>query len=173
MIDIKVDKPDVTYLKNHKAKISFIVDKDVLPIFDGIQAKQFRLRIDEFSSQKSQSQNAYMWVLLDEIAKVLRNNKEDVYRKIIKDYGVFQSLTIRNEAVDQFIKDWKKRGIGWFCEITRRDKTKGITDLLAYYGTSVYTSKEMSRLIEAILMECKNLDIPVTPYEEIEENEDP
>lgn len=171
MIELKVNKPDVTYLKNNKVKISFIVDKNILPIFDNL-SDEFNLKIDEFNPKRSQSQNAYMWVLLDEIAKVLRNTKEDVYRKMIKDYGAFQSLTIRNEAVDQFIKDWKKRGIGWFCQITKRDKTKGITDIIAYYGTSVYTTKEMARLIEGILMECKNLDIPTISYEKIMELND-
>ena len=165
MIEIKVDRPTVTYLKNNKAKISFVVEQEVLPIFNGLN-KKFNLKIEEYSPKRSQSQNAYMWTLLDEIAKVIHETKDDVYKRMIKDYGVFQSLTLQSDAVNSFIKDWKAKGIGWFCQIKRRDKAKNETDIIAYYGSSSYNTREMARLIDAIIMECKNLDIPVISFNE-------
>lgn len=165
MIETKVEKPTVTYLKNNKAKISFIVDQDILPLFDGIN-KEYILKLDEYNPKRTQSQNAYMWVLLDEIAKVVHKSKEEIYREMIKDYGVFETITLKSDAVNEFLKQWTKKGVGWFCQIIKRDKSRNATDVIAYYGSSSYNTKEMARLIEAIIIECKNLDIPTISLNE-------
>ena len=51
-------------------------------------------------------------MLLDELGKKLQMSKEDVYKKYISDYGVFEIIPIKNEAVDRFVKSWCNNGLG-------------------------------------------------------------
>lgn len=48
--------------------------------------------------------------------------------------------------------------MGWFCEITP-SKIPNCTNVIAYYGSSVYDTDRMSRLINAAIEDCKELNI--------------
>ena len=108
-----------------------------------------------------------MWVLLDEIGKKINRSKEEVYKNYIKDYGVFEIIPIKNEAVESFIQKWSKNGLGWLCEDLGESKLKGYTKLITYFGSSTYTSSEMARLLEAIIDDCKELDIETLTMKDI------
>ena len=107
-------------------------------------------------------------MLLNELAIKLRTSKEDLYKIFIKDYGVFEILPIKNEAVESFVNKWSKNGIGWFCENLGDSKLTGYTKLIAYYGSSTYNKKEMNRLIEAVIDSCQDNGISTLTPEEIE-----
>ena len=108
-----------------------------------------------------------MWVLLDEIGKAVNRSKEDIYKEFIKDYGVFEILPLKNEAVKRFNHNWNKNGLGWFTEIIGTSKLKGYTNLIAYYGSSTYDTKEMTRLLDAVINECQELGISTMTMSEI------
>ena len=48
-------------------------------------------------------------------------------------------------------------------------KLKGYTKIVAYYGTSTYDTKEMSRFLDEIVSEAKELGIQVETPEQIAE----
>ena len=64
----------------------------------------------------------------------------------------------------RFIKSWQANGLGWLAEpLSERG---GYTTIIAYYGSSSYTTAEMSRLIEAVVEEAKGLGVEtMTPAE--------
>ena len=128
------------------------------------QEKQYEIK--EYHKKRSLDANAYCWVLCKEIADKLHITKEEVYRKNIKDMGKFEIIPIRDEAVDTFISAWTSKGIGWICEVLSKSKIDGYKNIIAYYGTSVYDSKEMSIFIDGIVQEAKQLGIEtLTPDE--------
>jgi len=47
-------------------------------------------------------------------------------------------------------------------------KTEGFILMNAYYGSSTYNSKQMSRLVDSVVYECKNLGIETMPLAELE-----
>ena len=71
------------------------------------------------------------------------------------------------EAVSTFIKVWNDRGLGWVCE-TSETSIAGLTDVIAYYGTSSYNTKQMANFIYYTVQECKNLGIETKPKEDID-----
>jgi hypothetical protein len=115
---------------------------------------------------RSLDANAYMWVLCGKLAEVVGNTKKDCYREFIKRVGVYEIVPIRNAAVDRFKEIWEGRGDGWVCE-TMPSKLEGFTNVIAYYGSSEYDTKEMSRLIDEIVLECKEHDIETMPPAEL------
>lgn len=121
--------------------------------------KGVKVQLSVWREARSLNANSYAWVLLDEIAKKTRSTKELVYRDIIARVGVFEILPIKNEAVNNFIDKWESRGLGWVCNIMRDSKIPNYTNVIAYYGSSVYNTKEMSRLIDEVVQEAQALGI--------------
>lgn len=122
--------------------------------------------IKEHRQKRSLDANGYLWVLISKIQDVIGVSKEDIYRDMIKGVGVYEVVPIKNEAVNKFCEAWQKNGLGWITETTK-SKLDGYTNVLAYYGSSEYDTKEMSRLIDGIVQECRNLDIETKSDEEI------
>lgn len=118
------------------------------------------------SKKRSLDANGYMWVLCDKIAGALGSTKEAVYRHHVKQVGTFTITPIKNEAVDTWIQRWGKNGTGWICDTIGESKLQGYTNVINYYGSSTYDTKEMSRLIDDVVSECKELGIEtMTPQE--------
>lgn len=122
--------------------------------------------IKEHRKKRSLDANGYLWVLISKIQKVLNVPKETIYKDVIRDIGVYEVVPIKNEAVDKFREAWQKNGLGWITETTK-SKLDGYTNVLAYYGSSEYDTKEMSRLIDEVVQECRLLDIETKSDEEI------
>lgn len=131
--------------------------------------KEKQYEIKEHKKKRSLDANSYCWVLCKKIADELRITKEEVYRKAINEVGKFEIIPIKNEAIDTFINAWKSKGIGWICEVHNKSKIDGYTNLIIYYGSSIYNTKEMSILIDNIVQEAKQLGIETMTPSELEE----
>ena len=106
--------------------------------------------------RRSNDANSYMWVLLGELSKVLNLSSEEIYRNMIKDFGAFEIIPIKEDKIEHWYEIWLSKGIGWICEDLGECKnTKGYHNIKSYYGSSTYDTKEMSRLIDAVVEECK------------------
>lgn len=156
-IDYKTMKPKVTFLFNDKnvlTEIEMLKDIDLI-----VEAKKWR-------AKRSLDANAYMWVLISKIQEKLNVPKEDIYRDLIRNIGSYEVIPVKNEAVERFTEAWRKNGLGWLTDTTK-SKLEGFTNVIAYYGSSTYNSKDMSRLIELVIQECNQLEIEVKSEEEI------
>lgn len=168
MFEFKTKKPEIKLLFNGKVEISFTCNKSILKQFESFKEDiDLTVQIKEYRRKRSLSQNAYLWVLLDEIAKVINSTKEEVYKELVKDYGVFIIIPLKDEEVKRFNHNWSKNGLGWFTQSMGKSKLKGYTNLIAYYGSSIYNTKEMARLIDAVINECEELGIPTMTLDEI------
>ena len=131
------------------------------------KGKTYDMEIKEHRNKRSLDANAYCWVLLGKIANKVGLGKDEVYREMIKDVGDnYTVVPIRNDAVDKWIENWKTRGVGWVCDIIGDSKIEGYTNVITYYGSSTYDTKQMSALINLVVQECKTLGIETaTPAE--------
>lgn len=122
----------------------------------------YDLEVKEHRKKRSLDANAMAWSLVNRIADVLRIPPVEVYRQAIQDIsGNSEILPIKEEAVEQFKQAWSCHGIGWICKDMGKSKLKGYRNLMAYYGSSVYDSKQMSNLIDHLVQDCKALGIEV------------
>lgn len=168
MIEFRAEnKPKIAVLLNGLIEITFTAPKSVLRDFDGLSDKPLAVTVKDYRQKRSLSQNSYLWVLLDKLADKLNRSKEDIYKEYVRDYGVFEILPIKNEAVDRWVTNWSKHGLGWFCEDLGESKFNGYTKIITYYGSSTYNSKEMARLIDAVIHECEEQGIQAMPLSEI------
>lgn len=116
--------------------------------------------------KRSNDANAYMWQLADKIAAAVGLTKEEVYRSHIREVGAFTDLQIQTSALQSFIDGWKHNGIGWFTDIIQECEL--ITRIRVYYGSSSYDTKQMSRLIDNVVQEAKQLNIETLTPDELE-----
>lgn len=130
--------------------------------------KQYMLTIKEKKNKRSLNANAYAWVLLDRLAEKLNIAKADLYRGYIKEIGGnSDTVCVIDKAVDKLREGWQHNGIGWVTD-TIPSKIEGCTNVILYYGSSTYDSKQMSRLINLIVQDCIVNEIPTLEDMEIE-----
>ena len=122
----------------------------------------YDLEVKEHRKKRSLDANAMAWSLINQIADVLRIPPVEVYLQTIQDSsGNTEILPIKEDAVEQFKNAWSRHGIGWICKDMGKSKLKGYRNLMVYYGSLVYDTKQMSDLIDHLVQDCKALDIDV------------
>ena len=131
------------------------------------QEKKKKYEVKEYKQKRSLDSNAYCWVLLGKLQDKLKISKEDIYKALIKEIGSYEVIPVKNDAVTRFRQAWSKNGLGWITETTK-SKLEGFTNVIAYYGSSSYNTEEMTRLIELIIQECRQLDIETKTKAEID-----
>lgn len=105
--------------------------------------------------KRSLDANAYCWVLLDKLATVLQKPKTEIYKQYIRDVGGnSETVCVVNKAVEKLCSHWSDHGLGWLTD-TMPSKIEGCTNVILYYGSSEYDTKQMSRLINLIVEDCK------------------
>ena len=103
-----------------------------------------------------------------ELSKESPTTKETLYRQYVKDYGVYEIVPIREDVADRWIKNWESKGLGWVCERLGKSKLPKYENIVCYFGSSTYDSKEMSRLLDAVIEDCKAQGIETMTPNEIE-----
>jgi hypothetical protein len=134
-----------------------------------LMGEDISAEIKKWREHRSRDANALMWAVCEELAQALKISKIEVYRKAIKDVGVYQPLPIRDDAVDAFCRNWESGGIGWLAEKTDKSKTPGYTLVFAYFGSSTYDSKEFSRLVDCLMDEAEQIGIVLKAGAELEQ----
>lgn len=112
--------------------------------------------------------NSYCWVLSQKIAEAIGNTKEYVYKWAIRQVGQFEIVPIRDDVVEKWIEAWESKGLGWQAEVLGKSKLEGYTNIINYFGSSVYNTKEMALLIEELVYQAKELGIDTISEEEKE-----
>ena len=154
-------KPIITFEINER--------QDALEMLDALHgAEVVSIKIGRKTKRRSLDANAYAWVLLSKLAEKLNKSKTEIYRDIIKDVGGnCDTVCVQDKAVKSLCEGWERNGLGWQTE-TFPSKIDGCTNVTLYYGSSTYDTQQMSRLINLILQECRQLGIETKSAEEID-----
>lgn len=159
--DISID------YKTQKTKILLVLnERESLSSIEELKEDKLSIEIKKYKNKRSLDANAYMWVLISKLEEKLNISKDIIYKDAIRNIGVYEVIPVKNEAVERFIEAWTKNGLGWVCETTK-SKLEGYTNILAYYGSSTYNTAEMSRLIDFVVQECKQLNIETMTPEQL------
>lgn len=156
-------------ISSHKPKLMLELDNKaaLMAEYDNLKDKVLSIEIKPYRKKRSLNANAYAWVLMDKIAESQGITKEEVYLNHIKEVGVFRVATISEDAVDTLMKGWSMNGVGWVAEKLGSSDVKGFVDVTLYYGSSVYNTKQMTRLIDNIVQDCNALGIETKTPDEI------
>lgn len=178
-MELTFTKADFKRLFTGDYEITLTIPRKHVAAIDKLQAAfkegdTWDASLKKHRERRSLDANSYCWTLLRKMAEKLADivdgkapTKEELYRGHIKDVGVFEPLPIREDAVERFCQCWAEKGIGWFVEVVDDSKLPGFKRVHAYYGSSTYNTKEMSRLISNIVQDCKALGIETLPPDDL------
>ena len=162
-----------------KSKISIMNGVIVIPSPKSEELETLKecdcdITIKKHREKRSLDANGYAWTLLGKLAAKLDRSAVDIYKELVQDVGdCFHILPIKTEALEQWTEIWEKSPptkIGWFVKVIGESKkAKGYTNTMNFYGSSAFDSKQMSRLIELIVEECKEQGIETMTPREIAE----
>lgn len=129
--------------------------------------EKISVRFSKHRQKRSLNSNAYAWVLMDRLSEKLNIPKEQIYRQYIKDIGgVSETICIKSDGVQKLCEAWHKNGLGWLTA-TFPTYIQGFTNVVLYYGSSTYDTRQMSRLIDMIVHDCKEQGIETANPEEL------
>ena len=160
---------DISRGMNGEWIVSFTTIENPVQTFYRFRDHQLEFDIKKVTKPRSKDANAFMWSLCAEIGKAINAPKEEVYRKAIREVGEYEPLPIRDDAVDTFCSRWASKGTGWFAEVIDDSKLPGYKLVFAYYGSSTYDTTAMSRLIDWLVDNAKQMDLPIPASKEQEE----
>lgn len=126
---------------------------DALPV--ELDGKLLDVTIVEHKNRRSNDANALMWACIGDIARVVNRDPFDIYLDMLKKYGRYTYIVVKPEAVESMMKMWRECEIVGEIDVNGR---KGV-QLLCFFGSSTYTTKEMSDLIEGVLSELDELNL--------------
>ena len=111
--------------------------------------------IERKKKKRSNDANAMAWAIINEIANVLRSDKDSIYLDMLKKYGQSDIISVVSSVdVKPYFKYYDEFGKGTV-------NGKEFTHYKVYKGSSEYDTREMSILLDGIIDEAKSLDIEV------------
>ena len=148
--------------------ITVTIEDDFREAFDELSEKDVDITIKKYSKKRSQEASNLCWSLIDRLAEKQKLTKTEVYRSAIREIGgVSDVVCVRNDAVNKLVQSWTSKGLGWQAE-TEPSKFDGYMRVTLYYGSSVFSQKQMSDLIDSLIQDCNALGIPTMSQKEID-----
>lgn len=131
------------------------------------RAVTYTAELKEYREKRSTDANSYLWVLLDELANALGERKENLYLRYVKVCGPFRDFCLAIEEAKTFRTAWEMLGTGWPTEQVDYSEDGERLIIRAYYGSSTYNTKQMSRLIDSVVEDCRALGIETLPPDKL------
>ena len=115
-----------------------------------------KVEIKKYKEKRSDEANRMFWACISDLADALQIDNWEMYLREIKKYGKYTSLFIRKDALEDFKKMWRE------VEIVGEKKDKDGTEyleVLCFYGSSKYDSKEFARLLSGVIEDMKDVGL--------------
>ncbi|MGN8818582.1 hypothetical protein ACTNEN_09710 [Oribacterium sp. HCP28S3_H8] len=120
--------------------------------------KDLDIELKIHRKHRSLNANAMLWACLTDLAAALHVDNWTMYETEIKRYGVGTEVAVIPAAVPMLKSKFRV-----VVDLGARD---GMAHELCYFGSSTYNSKEMSRLIDGVLQDMREMNLE-TPDDEI------
>ena len=160
---------NIDYLTG-KALLTLSVNQKQAAIdcWDELHSKEkLSIKIGRYTESRTKDANRYFWALCEKLAEKLNITKIDVYLNSIREVGVFYDDEIELEKVNWRCTAWNKIGTGWLTERVDFSADGNKEVIRFYYGSSSYNKKQMSRLIDNVIQDCKAEGIETRTPEQI------
>lgn len=131
-----------------------------------LAGKEISVEIKPYRKKRSLNANKYMWELCSQIGEKVELPANEIYRDAITQMNVFKYFMLTQNEASTFKQVWEDKGTGWITDQVDYDEDGDRVVIRAYYGSSTYNTKQMSRLIDWLVEEAKELGITVISEQE-------
>lgn len=149
--------------KSDKLVVSFEIDTVPSDIDDLTGCDTLDITARKHRERRSLNANALLWKCLGDIAAVIRADKWDVYLQMLKRYGTYTYVCVKPKAVEMLKRQWRE------CEEVGTVNINGETavQMLCYYGSSTYDTKQFAVLLDGVISEMKTMGLETPTSEQI------
>lgn len=131
--------------------------------YDQTKSKELTIDVKQFHEGRSKDANALLWVCLGQIAQVLRADKWDIYLMMLKRYGQYAYICAKPHTIGMLKKQWRE--VEEVGDIYVNGEKA--VQLLCYYGSSTYDTKQFSILLDGVISEMKEMGLQTPTSEEM------
>ena len=114
-------------------------------------------------NRRSLDANACLWACLGEIAKALDTDNWSVYLYMLERYGKYTYILVKPEAIEAIRDQWRETKV---IGDTTLDG-EPMKQVLCFFGSSTYDSKEFSRLLDGVIGEMREMHLEAPSSEEM------
>ena len=126
----------------------------------------------KWKQKRSLDANAYYWVLLTKVAEALHITKTEAHNQMLADYGQLDMEAGRVITVMlNDVIDWRRVDsihLRPTAQVVENSKGTLFRCYFVVRGSHTYNTAEMSRLIDGIVSEAKEMGIETVPPDELE-----
>lgn len=138
--------------------ISFLVydEKSLMEQLDSIKdIATLAIEAVKPKVKRSLNANALLWKCLGDIANAIHADKWTVYLEMLKRYGKYTYICVKPSVVDAVKAQWRE------CEEIGEIDVNGqkAVQLLCYFGSSTYDTKEFSHLLDGVVSEMEEIGL--------------
>lgn len=164
---------DLTFAQSGERLLTIATRESCTALWEKLGGKEITFSVKPRSDPRSLRANNYAWALIEQLAVVLRTDKDDLYEKLLRQYGTSETYIdgAGNEAVVMFsLKEGipPRRVARHYAEIGEGYvKGQKFIHYRAIKGTSEYSTKEMSVFLDGIIYECQQVGIETATPEDL------
>ena len=127
------------------------------------QCEKLSIEIKKYRKKRSLDANGMLWACIGEIANVLRADKWEIYLQMLKRYGKYTYICVKPAVVEAVKAQWRE------CEEIGKIDINGkeAVQMLCYFGSSTYDTKEFSVLLDGVISEMREIGLQPPPTEEM------
>lgn len=161
---------DLTVNRDGKQNITVTVNENAGELFDSLKDVECEITIKKLSRKRSLDANRFLWALCSDIGKALTPpvEKIEIYQRAVKAAGVYFQTEIPLFKLDEVRRRWTSTGDGWLFEVVDNGRI-GHKLVHMYFGTSSYTVDEMRFVLNWLVDQCRQMEIPIPLSAEEEE----
>lgn len=129
---------------------------------------EYVVSVKLYHNKRSNDANRYFWALVDKLSGVTGIPPMDIYRSYIPDVGDNSTIVqVREDRLKAWERVWCEGHHGRMVEdMGRCADIEGYHNVKSYISSSDYDTVQMSRLIDLIIQDCKEVGIDtLTPDE--------
>ena len=127
--------------------------------------EKLSIKAVKYREKRSLDANALLWACLSDIANAMTPpaDKWDVYLIMLKRYGKFTYICVKPNVVEAVKAQWRE------CEVVGEVNINGqkAVQMLCYFGSSTYDTKEFSRLLDGVISEMKEMGLEAPASEDM------
>lgn len=137
-----------------------------------LEAGSLDVEIKKHRERRSLDANAYYWLLVGKIGKATGESKNRIHNIMLDRYGELDAMPDGSLILFCIRDDIDYLEFPYLhLKPTQKTLSKGSRIYRWYFqikGSSEYNTAEMSRLIDGIISECREMEIETIPPEELE-----
>ena len=126
-----------------------------------LKGKDLTIGLSRYRKKRSVDANAFLWKCLGDMAAVLGVTAWDMYLYSLERYGKYTYIQILESAYEDLKRMWREtKVVGDFMSVNpiTGDREKYL-EVLCFFGSSTYNSKEFSRLLEGVISDMEQMGL--------------